>query len=90
MLLDRSTESTPWTLHLSLESLTFTLCRLPQVHAFIMTPPALIGEGTVSEKVLDQALMESEVRTCFHDTTIIGSYEMLCSVIDLTAVYAEM
>ena len=26
-----------------------------------MTPPALIGEGTVSEKVLDQALMESEV-----------------------------
>ena len=67
VLLNRSTESTPWTLHLSLESLTFTLCRLPQVHAFIMTPPALIGEGTVSEKVLDQALMESEVRTCYHD-----------------------
>lgn len=61
MLLDSSTESTPCTLHLSLESLTFTLCRLPVVHTFIMTPPALISEGTVSEKVLDQALMESEV-----------------------------
>ena len=61
MLLDVSTESTPWTLHLSLESLTFSLCRLPLVHSFIMTPPALIGEGTVSEKMLDQALMESEV-----------------------------
>lgn len=66
VLLDCSTECSPWTLQLSLESLTFTLCRLPQVHALIMTPPALIGEGTVSEKVLDQALMESEVSAFFH------------------------
>ena len=29
-----------------------------------MLPPALLGEGTVSDKVLDQAVMESEVRVC--------------------------
>ena len=46
---------------MSLESLAFTLCRLPIIHTLVMTPPALIGEGTVSEKMLDQALMESEV-----------------------------
>ena len=48
-------------LHTSIESLTFALCRLPLVHSFIMTPPVLMGGGAVSEKVLDQGLMESEV-----------------------------
>ena len=61
VLIDPTTESTVWSLHVSLESLSFTLCRLPIIHMFVMTPPALIGEGTVSEKVLDKALMESEV-----------------------------
>ena len=61
MLIDPATESSVWNLHMSLESLAFTLCRLPIIHTFVMTPPALIGEGTVSEKMLDQALMESEV-----------------------------
>lgn len=54
-----------------------------------MTPPALIGEGTVSEKVLDQALMESEVRTCFQLPQCHLDHTV-CYMIDLTAIYAKM
>ncbi len=54
-----------------------------------MTPPALIGEGTVSEKVLDQALMESEVRTCFQLTQTHLDH-ITYYMIDLTAIHAKM
>ena len=54
-----------------------------------MTPPALIGEGTVSEKVLDQALMESEVRICFQLLQCHLDH-IMCYMIDLAAIYAKM
>ena len=49
---------------MSLEMLAFTISRHPLVNTAVMLPPALLGEGTVSDKVLDQAVMESEVRVC--------------------------
>ncbi len=45
----------------SLKHLTLSLCRLPIFHEAAMTPAALKGEGDISTKILDQALMESEV-----------------------------
>lgn len=55
-------------LHQSLESLVFMLCRLPSLHSSSLLPPCLLvarKEGAISESVLDQALMESEVRKEF-------------------------
>ena len=51
----------PVTLHCSLESLALGLSRLPLFHSHVVMPPALVAEGRVSDKVLDQALMDSEV-----------------------------
>ena len=45
----------------SLRHLTLALCRLPLFHEAVMTPAALKADGKISVKVLDQALMESEV-----------------------------
>ncbi len=45
----------------SLKDLTLSLCRLPLFHEAAMTPAALKGGGDISTKILDQALMESEV-----------------------------
>lgn len=61
VLLNRGLIPTPYTLHGSLKSFTFTLCRLSIWHGLLITPPVLKGEGVISYKVLDEALMESEV-----------------------------
>ena len=61
VLLNRGLIPTPYTLHGSLKSLTFTLCRLSIWHGSLITPPVLKGEGVISYKILDEALMESEV-----------------------------
>ena len=64
VLLHPASEPTSYILHMSLEMLAFTISRHPLVHTAVMLPPALLGEGSVSDKVLDQAVMESEVRAC--------------------------
>lgn len=61
VLLNRGLVPAPYTLHESLKSFTFTLCRLSLWHGMLITPPVLKGEGNISYKILDQALMESEV-----------------------------
>lgn len=61
ILLNRDFLPTPYTLHRSLKSFTFTLCRLSIWHGLVITPPVLKGEGIISYKLLDQAIMESEV-----------------------------
>ena len=50
-----------YTIHKSLKCFTFALCRLSIWHGLVITPPVLKGEGTISYKILDEALMESEV-----------------------------
>ena len=64
VLLHPASEPTSYILHMSLEMLAFTISRHPLVHTPVMLPPALLGEGSVSDKVLDEAVMESEVRAC--------------------------
>ena len=56
------------TLKTSFEALAFTLSRFLPLRPDIIVPPTLLGEGggMVTDKVLDQALMESEV--CCHST----------------------
>lgn len=66
VLLNRGLVPSPHTLHDSLKSFTFTLCRLPLWHGSLITPPVLKGEGVISYKVLDEALMESEVPLCIN------------------------
>jgi len=46
----------------SLRHLVVALCRLPMFHNLIMTPTVFKGDEKLSVKVLDQALMESEVK----------------------------
>ena len=75
VLLDAEVELATHTLEASLRYLTFALCRLPSFHDAVMTPPALLGDGTVSERILDQALMESEV--CSYDI-VDCSFPMSC------------
>lgn len=65
VLLNRKLVPTPYTIHRSLKSFTFTLCRLSIWHGLVITPPILKGEGTISYKILDEALMESEVGILF-------------------------
>lgn len=62
VILNRQLAPSPYTLHQSLEILTFTICRLSVLHGLVVTPPVLKGEGVISYKVLDEALMESEVK----------------------------
>ena len=45
-----------------LEMFTFSICRLPILHELVITPPVLKKEDIVSDRVLDEALKESEVR----------------------------
>lgn len=61
VLLNRNLVPAPYTIHRSLKSFTFTLCRLSIWHGLVITPPVLKGEGVISYKILDEALMESEV-----------------------------
>ena len=61
VLLNRQLVPSPYTIHKALKSFTFTLCRLSIWHGLVITPPVLKGEGTISYKILDEALMESEV-----------------------------
>lgn len=63
MVLDSEVELATHTLESSLKYLTFGLCRLSYFHNAVMTPPALQGDGKVTDKDLDKALMESEVQT---------------------------
>lgn len=63
VLLNRGLVPKPYTLHRSLKYFTFTLCRLSIWHGSLITPPVLKGEGDISYKILDEALMESEVCT---------------------------
>lgn len=60
-ILDRELAPSPHTLQISLESFIFTLCRLSIWHGLVITPPVLKDEGNITYKVLDEALMESEV-----------------------------
>lgn len=66
ILLNRRLVPSPCTLHVSLKAFTFTLCRLSIWHGLVITPPVLKSEGIISYKVLDEALMESEVCTIEH------------------------
>ena len=75
ILLNRRIIPTPHTLHQSLKYFTFTLCRLSIWHGLLITPPVLKGEALISYKVLDEALMESEV--CVHMCAIITPLMMV-------------
>ncbi len=63
ILLETETELATHSLGDSLRHLTLALCRLPLFHEAAMTPAALKGDEKISVKMLDQALMESEVGT---------------------------
>jgi len=49
------------TFHHVLEMFIFSFCRLPNWHNFVITPPLLKKEDIVNDRVLDEALKESEV-----------------------------
>ncbi len=69
ILLETETELATHSLGGSLRHLTLALCRLPLFHEAAMTPAALKGDEKISVKMLDQALMESEVVTV-HDQSL--------------------
>ena len=48
-----------------LEMFIFSFCRLPNWHNLVITPPLLKKEEVVSDRVLDEALKESEVKKNF-------------------------